>query len=138
WLSALSATVPAVLSASVTIAVLGLLGVPLNILGLTSLLMVLSLGVDYAVFLVDAGDGVDLESRRGLGATMTGLLVSWVSNLCGFGLLAMSQQPAMRLIGLIAGIGVTCALLFAPTALVLGRHGTSRVARAQGSGVDPA
>lgn len=130
WFSALSATVPALLSASVTIAVLGLVGVPLNILGLTSLLMVLSLGVDYAVFLVDAGDGVDLESRRGLGATMTGLLVSWVSNLCGFGLLAMSQQPAMRLIGLIAGIGVTCALLFAPTALVLGRHGTSKVARA--------
>lgn len=129
WRSALSAMVPAVLSASVTIAVLGLIGVPLNILGLTSLLMVLSLGVDYAVFLVDAGDGVDLESRRGLGATMTGLLVSWISNLCGFGLLAMSQQPAMRLIGLIAGIGVTCALLFAPTALVLGRHGISKIAR---------
>lgn len=129
WRSALSATVPAVLSASVTIAVLGLVGVPLNILGLTSLLMVLSLGVDYAVFLVDAGDGVDLESRRGLGATMTGLLVSWISNLCGFGLLAMSHQPAMRLIGLIAGIGVTCALLFAPTALVLGRNGNSKVAR---------
>lgn len=130
--SAFSALLPAVLSASVTIAVLGLVGVPLNILGLTSLLMVLSLGVDYAVFLVDGSDGVDLGSRRGLGATMTGLLVSWISNVCGFGLLAMSEQPAMRLIGLIAGIGVTCALLFAPTALVLGRNGTLPIARQPG------
>lgn len=136
--SAVAATIPAVLSATVTIAVLGLVGVPLNILGLTSLLMVLSLGVDYAVFLVDAGDGVDLDSQRGLGATMTGLLVSWISNLCGFGLLAMSQQPAMRLIGLIAGIGVTCALLFAPTALVLGRNGISPIARAPGPKFDSA
>ncbi len=131
WRSALSATIPAVLAASVTIAVLGLAGVPLNILGLTSLLMVLSLGVDYSVFLVDAGEGLDLTSQRGLGATLAGLMVSWVSNLCGFGLLAMSQQPALRLIGLIAGIGVTCALIFAPTALVLGHHGASPLARSQ-------
>jgi predicted exporter len=129
WRSALSATIPAVLAATVTIAVLGLAGIPLNILGLTSLLMVLSLGVDYAVFLVDAAEGVDLSSQRGLGATLTGLLVSWVSNLCGFGLLAMSPQPALRLIGLIAGIGVTCALIFAPTALVLRHHGASPHAR---------
>lgn len=118
WRPALAATLPAVLAASVTLGVLGLIGVPLNILGLTSLLMVLSLGVDYSVFLVDADNGVDLISEQELGATMTGLLVSWISNLCGFGLLAMSEQPALRLIGLIAGIGVTCALLLAPTALV--------------------
>lgn len=129
WRSALSATIPAVLAATVTIAVLGLAGIPLNILGLTSLLMVLSLGVDYAVFLVDAADGVDLSSQRGLGATLTGLLVSWVSNVCGFGLLAMSPQPALRLIGLIAGVGVTCALIFAPTALVLRHDGASPHAR---------
>jgi predicted exporter len=92
---------------------------------------VLSLGVDYSVFLVDAGEGLELDSQRGLGATLTGLLVSWVSNLCGFGLLAMSQQPALRLIGLIAGIGVTCALIFAPTALVLAHNGASPLPHSQ-------
>lgn len=131
WRSAVSATIPALLAATVTVAVLGLAGVPLNILGLTSLLMVLSLGVDYSVFLVDAGEGLDLDSQSGLGATLTGLLVSWVSNLCGFGLLAMSQQPALRLIGLIAGIGVTCALIFAPTALVLAHNGALPLPRSQ-------
>jgi predicted exporter len=131
WRSAVSATIPALLAATVTVAVLGLAGVPLNILGLTSLLMVLSLGVDYSVFLVDAGEGLELDSQRGLGATLTGLLVSWVSNLCGFGLLAMSQQPALRLIGLIAGIGVTCALIFAPTALVLAHNGASPLPHSQ-------
>lgn len=124
---ALAALIPAVLSAGTTLAALSLLNIPLNILGLTSLLMVLSMGVDYSVFLVEteadshASDAHSAASNRELGATLVGLLVSWVSNVCGFGLLAMSDQPALRLIGVTAGVGVTSAFLLAPSALVLRR-----------------
>ncbi len=124
---ALAALIPAVLSAGTTLAALSLLRIPLNVLGLTSLLMVLSMGVDYSVFLVEteadshASDVHNPDSNRELGATLVGLLVSWISNLCGFGLLAMSDQPALRLIGVTAGVGVTSAFLLAPSALVLRR-----------------
>jgi predicted exporter len=124
---AFAALIPAVLSAGTTLAALSLLQIPLNILGLTSLLMVLSMGVDYSVFLVETeADGhasakYDEASNRELGATLVGLLVSWISNVCGFGLLAMSDQPALRLIGVTAGVGVTSAFLLAPSALVLRR-----------------
>jgi predicted exporter len=124
---AMAALIPAVLSAGTTLAALSLLKIPLNVLGLTSLLMVLSMGVDYSVFLVEteadshASDIDNEASNRELGATLVGLLVSWVSNVCGFGLLAMSDQPALRLIGVTAGVGVTSAFLLAPSALVLRR-----------------
>lgn len=124
---ALAALIPAVLSAGTTLAALSFLNIPLNVLGLTSLLMVLSMGVDYSVFLVETEadsrvtDIDDATSNQELGATLVGLLVSWVSNVCGFGLLAMSAQPALRLIGVIAGVGVTSAFLLAPSALVLRR-----------------
>src|SRR5690606_13409663 len=48
------AAAPALLSAAGTVGLLGLIGVPLNLLALVALLMVVSMGVDYGVFLAEA------------------------------------------------------------------------------------
>ena len=50
---ALAALLPAILSAGLTIAALSALGLSLNLLALTALLMVVSIGVDYGVFLTE-------------------------------------------------------------------------------------
>ena len=39
--------------------------------------------------------------------------------MLSFGLLAMSANPALRALGLVAGIGVLLSLLLAPTAWLL-------------------
>ena len=113
-----AAVAPAGLAVALTISALGAAGLPLNIVALTALLMVFSMGVDYGVFLAEARGG-DVED---LGATLLAVVVAWASTLLGFGLLALSAHPAMRTIGLTASIGVTSSLLLAPTAFVLVRR----------------
>jgi predicted exporter len=120
----LAAFLPAVLSAGVTVFVLGALNMPLNLLGLTGLLMVLSMGVDYSVFMAESAGhaGVPVEGGE-LGATVLGVVVDWFTTVFGFGVLALSRHPAMQIIGVVAGVGVTSALLLAPAALaVAGRR----------------
>jgi predicted exporter len=111
---ALAAFLPALLAAATTVAILSLAGFALNLLHVVSLLLVLSMGVDYGVFLV--------ESRthpQEVAATVLSLLACCVSTVLAFGLLAMSSNPALRAIGLTTGLGVLASLVLAPTALIL-------------------
>jgi predicted exporter len=111
---ALAAFLPALLAAGTTVAILALAGFALNLLHVVSLLLVLSMGVDYGVFLV--------ESRRHpqeVAATVLSLLACCVSTVLAFGLLAMSSNPALRAIGLTTGLGVLASLVLAPMALIL-------------------
>lgn len=114
----LAAVGPAALAVLLTVAALGVFGLPLNIVALTALLMVFSMGVDYGVFLAEA----EQHSFAELSATLVAVVIAWASTLLGFGLLAMSAHPAMRTIGVTAAIGVSASLLLAPTALALVRR----------------
>lgn len=116
--AALAALLPALLSAGVTVAALSAFGLELNLLALMALMMVLSIGADYGVFLTEVAVTKPKDSEE-MQATLVGLFVSWLSTLFGFGLLALSEQPALRTIGVVAGVGVTCSFLLAPASLVL-------------------
>lgn len=112
----LAAFLPAVLSAGVTVGVLALLDLPLNLIGLTSVLMVISIGVDYGVFLAEARLHPD---RDDVSATLIALVLCWLTTLVGFGALVLSQHPAMFMIGVVAAVGVTSSLLLAPMSFIL-------------------
>lgn len=110
----LAAFLPAVLAAATSLSLLVLAGYEANLMHLVALLLVLSMGVDYGVFMV--------ESRRyeeGPAPTVMSLVVACVSTVLSFGLLAMSANPALRALGLVTGIGVLLSLLLAPTAWLL-------------------
>ncbi|HEY7372190.1 MAG TPA: MMPL family transporter [Polyangia bacterium] len=114
---ALAALLPAALAGAATLAILGAAGVKTNLLHVLSLLLVLSIGVDYGVFLVEG-------SRHGpLGPTTMSLASSAMTTMLSFGLLAISSTPALRAIGLTTAIGISLSLLLAPTTLVLLRAG---------------
>ena len=102
------AVVPALLGGACTVAILGLCGIDLNFLSLVALLMVVSMGVDYGIFLAE-----DEQHPGARGATMLGVVVDGVTTMLGFGLLAFSSHPAMFAIGITAGIGVTLCLTLA-------------------------
>jgi predicted exporter len=108
---AIAAFVPAVLAASTALAAIVLLGYQANLMHLVALLLVLSMGVDYGVFMVEAR-----RHPASVGPTLTSLLVACLSTVLSFGLLAMSENPALRALGLITGLGVLFSLLLAPTA----------------------
>lgn len=119
---AVAALAPAVIAAAAAMGLLGLFGVPTNLLHVLSLLLVLSMGVDYGVFLVEGRElGVSSD------ATLMSLVACCLTTVLSFGLLALSATPALRAIGLITGIGVSLSLLLAPLALIL--TGAARPAR---------
>lgn len=114
----LAAFLPATIAAGCTLGLFGLMGETANLLHVVTLLLVLSMGVDYGVFMVEAarheGEGDSL-----VGSTTVSLLVACASTFASFGVLAMSANPAMRSMGLTAAIGVLLSLVLAPTAWVL-------------------
>jgi predicted exporter len=111
----LAALVPAVLAGAATLGLLGALGVEANLLHVLSLLMVLSMGVDYTVFLVECG------RERNLGPTTMSLWGAAVTTMLSFGLLALSRTQALRAIGLTVGIGTALSFLLAPLTLTIMR-----------------
>lgn len=111
---ALAAFAPAVLAAGATLGLLACAGVSVNMFHLLGLLLVLSMGEDYGIFMVESR-----ESPEELTASAVGVLGSCLSTVCAFGLLALSHNPAMRALGFTTGVGVFLSFLFAPTALVI-------------------
>jgi predicted exporter len=77
--------------------------------------MVLSMGVDYTIFLVECGH------ERNLGPTTMSLWGAAVTTMLSFGLLALSQTQALRAIGLTVGIGTALSFLLAPLTLAMMR-----------------
>jgi predicted exporter len=114
----LIAYTPAVLAAAGTAAALTLLGLELNMLSLVALLMVVSMGVDYGVFLAEHRN--DPAHR---GATLLAVAVAGTTTILGFGLLSLSSQPPLLHIGLTSSVGVLLCLLLAPTVCALATRG---------------
>ncbi len=108
---------PAILGVSTTLGALGLLGTPVNVVSAISLLVVLGMGVDYGIFAVDSA-----ATERRQGATHASLVVSCVTSVFVFGVLALSEQPVLRAIGATTGIGVSIALVTAPLVMALAQR----------------
>ncbi|HZN38202.1 MAG TPA: MMPL family transporter [Planctomycetota bacterium] len=99
---------PALLGAAGTVAVLALAGVALNLLSLVALLMIVSMGVDYGIFLAEE------ESQPGEhDVTYLSVSLAAVTTVLGFGLLALSEQPALFCIGLTSAVGILMCLVLA-------------------------
>lgn len=111
---ALSAFLPAVLAATTALAVVGLLGVRANLMHLLGVLLVLSMGADYGIFVTETA-----AHPREAPATLLSVVIACTATVLSFGLLAMSTNPALRAIGLTTGIGMTTSMLLAPLARFL-------------------
>jgi predicted exporter len=122
----LAAFVPSLLGAAVTVACLALSGRALDLVALAALLMVISMGVDYGVFLVDASETEDEPTTA-----LLSIFFAASTTVLGFGMLALSEHPMLSAIGMTAWIGMTVCAILAPTTLImLGEH-APRAASAQ-------
>ena len=109
--AALAAFLPSVVGGAVALGVVGLTGTPANLMHLLGLLLVLSVGADYGIFVAETGRHPEAARE-----TLLSVTVAWVSALFSFGLLALSHNPSLRAIGLTTAVGVTFSLLLAPVA----------------------
>ena len=99
---------PIACSIVVVAAVLRSAGEPLSLFHVATLLLVVGLGLDYALFL-NRSEGTEAEQVR----TNFGLLVCSTTTILVFGVLACSKIPVLHAIGLTAACGSFFCLLFA-------------------------
>jgi len=104
---------PVMLSALFTLGVLGWLGIGVNLFVALGFLMVLGVGVDYAIF-------VEEGQHHHHTAALLAILLSAIATLLSFGLLALSNTPAVSSFGLTQLIGVGFSVLLAPMVGLIG------------------
>lgn len=92
-----------------TLGILGWLHIPFTLFNLLALLLVLGISVDYVIFFA--------ESKGHYRSTLLAILLSTLTTILSFGLLALSNTPVIHYFGLTVLIGILCAFLLAPLAM---------------------
>lgn len=100
---------PPLSAVALTPLLLAAAGVPFSFFTSMALVLVLSIGVDYAVFCAEAGETRDP-------ATAISTWLATVTTALAFGLLALSGVAAVHAFGMTMLIGLALSLLFAPFA----------------------
>lgn len=96
------------LAALCSLASLGWLGQPLTLFSLFGLLLVTAISVDYAILM--------REQIGGAAVSLLGTLLAAVTTWLSFGLLALSNTPAISNFGLSVSLGLAFSFLLAPWA----------------------
>lgn len=99
------AWLPALLASVITVALLGALGQPLQLFNVLALLLLLGVGVDYGIFLLE---------HRNDGSAWLAVVLGAGSTWLSLGLLALSATPALRAFGLTLLLGIALVTLLAP------------------------
>ena len=97
---------PVLLAIALTAGTLVAVGSPLTVLHLVALLLVLGVGINYALFIARAA-----VAREDAGRTLRTLAVVSGTTLCAFGMLAWSRIAVLQVIGATVCIGVAFSLV---------------------------
>jgi predicted exporter len=98
---------PTLSAVAVTLAILNLSGISLTLMHLVSMLLIIGLGLDYALFYNRLNDD-EAEWQT----TFKALWVSSFTTVMVFGILFFSNTPPLQAIGLTVGIGALLCLVF--------------------------
>lgn len=96
---------PTLLAGVITVALLGWLGQPLQLFNVLALMLLLGMGIDYGIFLVE---------HRGDASAWLAVCVGAASTWLSFGLLGLSATPALRAFGLTLLFGIGLVWLLSP------------------------
>lgn len=96
---------PTLLAGALTVAMLGLLGQPMQLFNVLALMLLLGMGIDYGIFLTE---------HRGDATAWMAVCIGAASTWLSFGLLALSATPALRAFGLTLLLGIGLVWLISP------------------------
>ena len=92
------------------VGVMGALGMAFNLINVIAAILIIGLGVDYGIFMVN-------KLSNGTGrSTERAVCVSGLTTLAGFGALVLARHPALHSIGVTVLLGITAAV---PSALLV-------------------
>ena len=106
WRAALTIAALPLASVSAAFALAVLVSPGINLFHVAALLLVFGIGIDYAVFGFFA-------HRREASYTLLAIVLAGITTLLGFGLLALSQTPAIADFGFTLAVGTVTTLLLA-------------------------
>ena len=112
WKRMAGVLAPCLLALGSGLAALGWLGLPVNIFSLFALVLILGIGIDYAIFFSAASGG---RSE----ATLFAVTVAMLTTVASLGILAFSSTAAVANFGITLTAGVLAAFLASPLALAL-------------------
>jgi predicted exporter len=101
------AQAPTVLGTLLAVAAVGLLGEKLQLFHVLALWLMLGMGVDYGIFLLE-------HPSRQAGEAWLAVGLGAVSTLLSFGLLALSRTPAIHAFGLAMAVGIASVWALSP------------------------
>jgi predicted exporter len=119
WRGAVRVMMPATAAIALTPPLLALVGVGFSFFAAMGLVLVLSIGTDYALFCV--------EDHQRDPATLVSVCLAMLTTLLSFGVLAASDVAAVRAFGSTMLVGVGLAFILAPSVGEKGRSGGGRV-----------
>ncbi|MCB5188043.1 MMPL family transporter [Methylobacillus caricis] len=114
WQQSMIILLPTVLAMVLTLSLFGYLHIALTLFNMMGLMLVLGVGVNYAIFLREGGAHAS--------ATLAGVLLSAGTTLLSFGMLAFSSMPALSSFGMTLLIGIAVSAFLAPMLLSFDHH----------------
>ncbi|MBT4837104.1 MAG: MMPL family transporter [Methylococcales bacterium] len=116
---ALMIMLPPVLAALISIAILSITATPIHLMHILSILLILGIGIDYTIFLTEQND----NGKN----TMLAIFLSAMTTMLSFSLLYLSQNPALKAIGITTFLGIMLSLILAPMVLVFHRKSAAEI-----------
>ncbi len=98
---------PAAMASIATLALLGLVGQPLQLFHVLALMLLLGVGVDYGIFMLE-------HPQRGNVTPWLAVGLSAANTILSFGLLGLSKTPALQAFGMTMLIGTSLVWLLVP------------------------
>ncbi|WP_411852577.1 MMPL family transporter [Stenotrophomonas sp. LGBM10] len=96
---------PTLVAGALTLGLLGLFGQPLQLFNVLALMLLLGMGIDYGIFLIE---------HRGDASAWLAVCVGAASTWLSFGLLGLSATPALRAFGLTLLFGIGLVWMISP------------------------
>ena len=118
WRRAPRVLLPPLCGIGLSLAALGYLAHPLTLFHWMALMLVLGVGANYAVFLHEG----EPHAAHRPGAVYASVLLSAITALLSFGLLALSSMPALREFGLTLLLGIGFTALLVPASMPAREH----------------
>ncbi len=120
------------------LAAMDLMGIKMNFVNAFVTTMILGVGIDYGIYIIERISQEGLSNPSGLLETGKAVIMAALSNVAGFGTVGLSNYPGLASMGVVSSIGsITClvtALTTLPALMIL-TH--TRVARRRNRGIGP-
>jgi predicted RND superfamily exporter protein len=124
WLTAL-ANIQLLTGVIWMLAMMSILNIKMNFVNAFVATMILGVGIDYGIHIIHRISQEGLSNPSGLLETGKAVIMAALTNVAGFGTLALSNYPGLRSMGIVSAIGsVTClitALTLLPALMILTR-----------------